>query len=258
MEAIPSDLVTRARTDPPLVDVDVVRGERVASSRTTSVDRFFLGGGSAIYVKRYRIPTLRDALRGMLRGTLFGMDKASREFMNLGRLARMGMPVPEPLAADRRRGRVFLAESMLVTAEIEGAIRVDLFLRGDPAPPPVKVDSLVLEAARLVRRLHGVGYTDGSLAPRNLLVRETTGGIELFKVDCAKGRFRMPPGRRALLDLARLDAGASALVSARQRLRFLREYLGGHLGPRGRRWIEALALARKQYEIWELPRLTDS
>ena len=251
-------LLAEARRAPLLAKLALAGAEPVASSRSTRVIRVTLQDGGAVYVKRYLYPTRRDRLRGMFRGTLFGTDKARKEFENLRRMAQKGWPVPRALEAARRRGRCFLRECTLVTAEIEGpTVRADLFLRRDPPPSRRRRREGIAEAAALVRAMHQGGYTDGSLALRNLLVRDRDGVIEVFKVDCAKGRWRTPPGRRALEDLARRDAGAQAVMSPRDRLRFLRGYLGGRLGHSARLWIEALDSARRKYEVWELPRLLE-
>ncbi|MHC4601401.1 MAG: lipopolysaccharide kinase InaA family protein, partial [Planctomycetota bacterium] len=184
-------LLAEALRDPLLAKFALAGAEPVAASRSTRVIRCALRDGGAVFVKRYVYPTLGDRLRGMFRGTLFGMDKARREFENLRRMAGKGWPVPRPLEAARRTGRWFLRECTLVTAEIEGKpVRADAFLRRDPAPSWKRRGEGIVAAATLVRAMHREGYTDGSLALRNLLVRVAAGKIEVFKVDCAKGRWR--------------------------------------------------------------------
>lgn len=227
-------------------------GERVAASRSTEVTRVALREGPALYVKRHRFPTPRDRVRGAFRGTLLGRSKARREFENLERLRAAGFDVAEPVAFGEIRGALFLSTCFVVTREIENVRPADRFWAEST---PAERREAVEAAARLAASLHGAGYTDGSLAARNILLGRTEEGLRACKVDCAKGRWRIPPGRRAMLDLARLDAGAKTFATQRERLRFLRVYLGGRLGRRGRRWIETLARARSAFEIWEVPRL---
>jgi hypothetical protein len=245
------------RLDPPWTGPDWQEGERIAQSRSTSVFRVPLAGGGAVFIKQYRFPTFLDGLRGMFRGTLFGRDKAQREFENLSRMKEKGWPVPRPLAVGREWGGLFLKACVLVTEEVEGAERADLFLTRHPPPSRRKRAEGIEAAAEGVARMHREGYADGSLALRNLLLKWSPGGCRIFKVDCRKGRWRTPVGVRALEDLARLDAGARPIVGLRDRLRFLRAYLGGRLGGRARRWIRAIERARRKYEFWEAPRLRD-
>ncbi|MCU0722521.1 MAG: lipopolysaccharide kinase InaA family protein [Planctomycetes bacterium] len=234
-----------------------VGGETAASSRTTSTVRARAEGFGAFYLKRYRFPSLADRLRGTFRGTLFGPCRADREYENLMRLREKGLPVPEPLAWGARRGLLFRREAFLATRAIDGAERADAFLARLGSLPRKDRSAAVRAAAEAVAALHKAGYTDGTMALRNLLLRKEDGAWKAFKVDCAKGRFRIPPGFAVVEDLAKLDAGAAPLASVRVRLRFLRDYLGGKLGDRAREWIRVVSEVRPRFEAGERVRLTE-
>jgi len=246
-----------ARCDPALSLLGLGGGEVEAQSRSTSVYRFESDTAGAVFVKHYRYPTLLDGIRGMFRGTLFGTDKASREFDNFRRMAEHGWNVPEPLHVGKRWGAVFLKECFLVTREIAGTVRADRFFAQVPRPGHRAHSRALLAVAEVVARMHASGFIDGSMAPRNFLLEERDGAFRVFKVDTPRGRWRTPPGRRVIEDLARLDAGAKALVSRLDRLRFLRAYFGGRLGSKARSWIPVIERARTKYDVWEAPRLKD-
>jgi len=238
--------------------LDFEGGETAARSRSTSVVRLVLPDGAALYLKRYRYACLRDRVRAAFRGTLVGRNRAAREFENLRRLGAAGLDAPAPVAWGARRGPCFLSACFLLTREIENAVRMDALLTTSASLPGGRRRKLLDATGRAVSAMHGAGYTDGSLALRNLLAREEGGGWRLFKVDCGKGRWRVPPGRRALEDLARFDAGARGLLTSRERLRILRAYLGGRLLAPARRWTEGVARAREKYAVWEEPRLGEA
>jgi tRNA A-37 threonylcarbamoyl transferase component Bud32 len=232
-------------------------GETVAGSRTTSTVRGHAGGLGPFYLKRYRFPGLGDLLRGMFRGTLLGRCRADREYENLSRLFSLGLPVPEPLAWGARRGPLFRREAFLATRALEGAERADAFLARLHTLPRREQSAALRAAGETVAALHKAGYSDGTMALRNLLVRRDGGAYKVFKVDCAKGRFRIPPGVPVAEDLARLDAGAMQLASVRDRLRFLRAWLGGRLGDRARKWIRMVRPLRAPHEAGERARLSE-
>lgn len=248
------DADTQRILDDALAGAEPVGAVPVARSRSTAVFRLPREGGPAFYVKRWEFPTPADRLRGMFRGTLFGRHKAAREAANLEGMAREGVAVPRVLGAGARRGLVFLERCVLLTEEIVGAKTLLRFVADRPERRRAAVEAV----ARFTSTLHGKGYTDGSLAPRNLLLREGSGGIEVFKVDVAKARRRVPPGLGMLHDLARLLAAAEDISTRAERFRFLRAYLGGgKLGNRARRWIAALEIAKTRFEAREKPRLAD-
>ena len=237
--------------------LDLPGGEAVAKSRTTSTVRAQGEGLGAFYLKRYRFPTLADRVRGLFRGTLFGRCKAEREYENLLRLTGNGLAAPEPIAWGARRAGLLLGEAFLAASAIPDAERADAFLARTPPLPRRERTTAIRAAAAGIAALHKAGYTDGSMALRNLLVARDGTGFKVFKVDCAKGRWRIPPGFPVVEDLARLDAGAMRLASVRDRLRFLKTYLGGELGDRARHWIEVIARVRTRYEADERVRLSE-
>lgn len=231
-------------------------GEEVARSRTTSVVKIEVEGDS-IYLKRHFFPTAAGRLKGLFRGTFFGRSKARREFEALERLAAAGFPTPAPLGFGELRRAGFLKGCFLATLGIEGAVRGDAYLRSLGPERARERRAAVKAAARLVAALHDAGYADGSLAPRNLLVRETPGGPQVFKVDCVKGSFGRPRGRAAVLDLCRLEAGARFLLPLRERLRFLKTWAGGTRLRDLRGLLRKIEAGRAGYDAREAPRLAE-
>ncbi|MCI0341782.1 MAG: lipopolysaccharide kinase InaA family protein, partial [Planctomycetales bacterium] len=152
-------------------DVLALPGGRVVSrSRTRSMVSLDVGGGT-LYLKRYRYPTARHVLRGLLRGTLLGRSRVRREWENFARLRMLGWGTPEPLLRAEVRRFGFLRGAALLTRGVEGAERLDAAMARLGAAGAPERRGLARALAGAVRRLHDAGYVDGDLHPRNVLVR---------------------------------------------------------------------------------------
>ncbi len=187
-------------------------GETIARSRTTSTVMICGAlGGCGLFLKRYMFPSVADKWKGAFRGTLFGMSKAQNEWENLGFLCSIGVGTPDLCAWGERRSRGFLKGCFIATASVEGAVRLDVAQSREPDP------DILRRTGEVVNIMHGHGYRDGSLAMRNFLVREIPpGNVEIFKVDCPKGKIsdRLRPSERAK-DIAAFAAGARLVCGTR-------------------------------------------
>jgi tRNA A-37 threonylcarbamoyl transferase component Bud32 len=191
-----------------------------------------LGQGKA-FLKLYTY----DAWYLRLRARLFP-SRARREFQVLTELARRGIPTLDPIACgERDRGPLRLA-SFLATVHRDEATTLEARL--DEAPPRPERDELLARVARAVRSFHEKGFSHGNLFPRNLIVgREPDHPVLVF--DAPFGHFHpgsAPESARAA-DLACLYRFTSPVVSASERARFLRIYMGREAG-------EGLGLAGKR------------
>ncbi|MBN2491171.1 MAG: hypothetical protein JXQ29_10025 [Planctomycetes bacterium] len=200
-----------------------------------------------VFVKIYSYKGLRRILRGLFRNTFCGASRARHEWTNLLRLARLGVPVPEPVALIERRRLRTLRACALATCWEPDSVTADHFL--DRAPPAARL-VVAREIARLAGVMHDAGYADGDLHLRNLLViKPDCAGFgaarpRVLKIDSPAGRLTRSR-RRQIHDLASLDVGARRFLSRSERLRCWRHYCESRpsrhaLRRKERRWLRAV------------------
>ena len=237
-------------------------GIDIARSRTRSTVRLETSDGP-IYLKRYVVPTWGHWWRGALRWTWVGPSKARREWQNAGRLRALGWETPDCLALAEVRTLGALRACALMTRAVEDAERLDacLWRLRDLGPDGRHQRLALLEAlAVALRRIHGAGYVDRNMHPRNVLVRWDGDVPSFVKVDSPRGR-RWPwvSTAAAAGDLAALDAVASCTLTRAERLRFVRCYTGGgRAGARERRMVQAVARRRERSRRREEPRVAEA
>jgi tRNA A-37 threonylcarbamoyl transferase component Bud32 len=200
-------------------------------------------------------------LRGFFRNTFFGISRAKREWINLHRLQRLGVPVPEPIAILESRRFRALRAGALATVWLDGSETLDrLLLRATP----FETRRLAGEAARLAASMHSGGYTDGDLHPRNLLVKsgDAAGSMpsSMLKIDSPAGRMSRATGRRRH-DLACLEIGGRRFMSRTERLRAWRSYVDALSGKaqigagREPAWLAAIRIRADSLEAKEGARI---
>jgi 3-deoxy-D-manno-octulosonic acid kinase len=155
------------------------------------VEQALGGRGTVVFVRAG--PTelaIRHYRRGGLVGKVFDdhfiwlgreRTRSFREWRLLRRLAKLGLPVPRPVAACfRRRGWRYTAD--LVTVRIDGAVPLSRVLaRGTLA------DEAWASIGRCVRRFHDAGVDHADLTGHNLLL-DAAGKPWLLDFD--RGRIR--------------------------------------------------------------------
>lgn len=177
--------------------------EVVKRSASRSVLRLPADGGPGVFVKSY--PRRRARPRA----------PARRELANLERLAALGIPAVEPLAAARLPGRL----ELIATRELPGASLLGPRL---VAAAPPELGALLDALASLAGRLHDAGLWHRDLHTGNVLVAEAAGAApDLALVDVQRVRalpFALPAALRAR-DLALLYYDLGLLVGdAREQL----------------------------------------
>jgi 3-deoxy-D-manno-octulosonic acid kinase len=181
-------------------------------------------------VRRY----LHGGLFGPLLGGIFaGASRALREARIAEYVRCKGVPTYFPLAAVTVRFLGIFYRAYLISRELLKGKDLLAFLESNP---PLKLRRKVFErAGRAVRKMHDLGVYHGDLHLKNLFVRTPAEGeAEVYILDWDKSRASgVLSKRRRILNLARLDrSGAKhgrrgVEISALDRLRFLRGYLGG-------------------------------
>ena len=213
-----------------------------------------LPGADRAVRKRWTWPRASDRWKGALRITIAARSPARREADALRRLRALpsGPFAPEPLAVIESRTAGVLRSCTLLLVEIADAVDLAEWLVATP-PGHARSDTL-RDLAFRTREMHDAGLLDRDLHPRNVLVAAG----RTWKIDCAhqlRARTSLGPERRAL-DLAALDVGFVRLATTRERVRFLRDYLGRDATRQRRRELCRLVdAARKRVDARESRRL---
>jgi tRNA A-37 threonylcarbamoyl transferase component Bud32 len=197
---------------------------RTASRVVEAVD--LKAGGPSVIVKTYlRRPGLDDLFRGILY-----RSSGEIERRNAAGLLRLGIPVPEPLAAGTRRIGLS-SESVIVEERIEEAEELGAVLFRGRITARAR-DRIIEALAFLFRRLHDGGAALGDPHLGNLLL---AGGLEeprIIPVDLRRVRLggRLPRSLR-VSNLALLGIAARGLSSGADRRMFIATYLGEGSNP---------------------------
>ncbi len=196
-------------------------------------------GASATLALEPGVLRLKALRRGGLAGKLWrdrhaDLDRLLDNLRLPAACIERGLSTPEPVALLLESAGRGLYRGWLATREIEQAVDLAAWLRGDRTDAPI--DAAGLDAAMgAVRKMHDIGFEHPDLNLGNLLLRRRAGedGYESFVIDLDKGRLH--PGalpvalrRRALL---RLERSYRKLFGERGPLddieRLYRAYAGG-------------------------------
>lgn len=178
-------------------------GQVVTDHRTSWVRR--LGEGAwSVFVKVYEYESWAHIIRTLGRRTApWQASRPAREFDALAWLGQHGLPAAEPLAVFEWRRFGFVRKAVLVTRAYPG----------EPADQVLQaLDPLARRAAaaaigRFVARLHTLGFRDGNLDLRNLLLQRDDAGWTATKIDSPRHRLVRPgpaTDRAARADWSRL------------------------------------------------------
>ena len=203
-----------------------VQGESIdepnhARGGFSSVTRLTLqdanGEPRVFYLKRQSNYLIRHVRRPL------GEPTVSREFYNIERFARLGIPALEAaFYAEQSQGGE--TRAILLTPELDGYQPLDEWYAGwDRHSYRLKQD-LLLAAARLVALLHSHAIVHNCLYPKHIFLRQVEDGVRVRLIDLEKSRAHMfsPWGRMRDLDALQRR---SPTPSRSQRLRFLLNYL---------------------------------
>lgn len=178
-------------------------GSAVTDHRTSWVRR--LGEGArTIFVKVYEYESWAHIVRTLGRRTApWQASRPAREFDALDWLAGHGLPAAKPLAVFEWRKFGFVRKAMLVTQAFPGE-SADLVLRALDPPDRREAAAAI---GRFVARLHALGFRDGNLDLRNLLLQRDHTGWIATKIDSPRHRLVHPgpaTDRAARADWSRL------------------------------------------------------
>jgi tRNA A-37 threonylcarbamoyl transferase component Bud32 len=149
--------------------------------------------------------------------TWLGLSKGRRAYQNGLRLQQAGVNCPAMWGYAERRPS---GPALIVTALADDCLRVDHWAVRQGVPREA-----VLALARFLRAMHDAGVSHVDVSPRNIMVRLVSAQYEFFLLDYEDARFAAHVSHRTRLEnLHHLHERMIQHVSARDRLRFLREY----------------------------------
>jgi tRNA A-37 threonylcarbamoyl transferase component Bud32 len=260
-----ADVLTRAELDT-VQRVIECEGDRLAAwSRTTDSIQVFLDSGACVFVKRYHYHRWKNRLKGMLRGTLFGLSRVRAEFRALEAMRSLGIQAVRPVAYGERRSLHFVHSCFLITEAVPGSISLatyaQQFARENLDPRSFRMRKRILTGlAQQVRHMHERGFVHGDLFWRNILIRifdEET--CEFYFLDACLGHkiWRKGRDRRDIVnDLAGLTAIAPAFCTRTDMMRFAKVYLGRkRLEKSDADWMNRVANRSMAYRKHEALRL---
>jgi heptose I phosphotransferase len=214
---------------------------RIGARATTRMAAGTLGLPCEVYLKRFQPLGWKERLKNWL--SLKAVHHgASPEFEAAIRFQELAIPSVEPLVFGESGGR-----SLLVTRGLAGYRDLKELLAS--RHPSLSRSDVRMQVARTLgdfaRTMHAAGLHHQDFYLNHVLARveddfESTGPEDLRIIDLGRVRERHPLAFRWILkDLAQLHYSA-ALASPREKMRFLRTYLGRRLQHADRRWIRRL------------------
>jgi tRNA A-37 threonylcarbamoyl transferase component Bud32 len=157
-------------------------------------------------------------------------SKARCEYDNYAVFRALGIRCAERIATGEERdwmGR--LERAIIVTRAVPGALPMVEFFKQRSPPRQVRA-TVCRKLAEMAATIHHAHFFHNDLVLRNVLVTwDPPSDPIVWWIDCPRGHFkRMPLGRhRALIkDIASLDKAGSKLLTACERVAFIRHYAG--------------------------------
>ncbi len=186
------------------------------------------GAGLEVFYKQYEFASPSWKFIGRA-------SKARCEWDNYAVFTRLGIPCAEAIACGEQRdalGR--LRRAFILTRAVSDAPTLIEFWREIAGEKTRRARSIRLRLARelasMTRRIHDANFFHHDLVWRNILVTsQNPDEPKLWWIDCPRGSFdSWSPwqNRKRLKDLASLDKSAVKFCPPRERLVFLKTYLG--------------------------------
>lgn len=203
----------------------------------SSVYRLDLGE-AAYYLKRQSNHLTRSPLHP------FGEPTFTREFRNIRRYARLGIPALQAsFFAERRVSGE--RRAILLTRALDGWCDLDSLLVGWAARPEAQRSSVLQACGDLARKLHSAGQMHGCFYPKHIFLKNDGEAYRAQLIDLEKTRPLLLGRRDRIKDLEPLLRRAGAWSEAEVR-QLLLAYLGGVNDLES--WFERLGTRRRDKE----------
>ena len=215
---------------PPDKFFDGLRGPfvRVSSSSTTRVFKCrinFQGRCLNLYLKQHLYRSPLDYLKHLVRPS-----RAMREFKASLMLAKNGIRTPPIIATGRIPVGLFHTRNFLITANLENAHSLNLWLCRNM--PPDNADTLrsrrllIRQLGETVGRMHAAGICHGDLRPGNVFIESVSGQWRFFLLDNERTtKFPRLPHRKVVKNLVQVGMLHDRYLTRTDRLRFLKNYI---------------------------------
>mgnify|MGYP003418402204 CR=1 FL=1 len=176
-------------------------------------------GERAFYLKRQTNHLTRSLLHP------FGEPTFAREFRNIQRYSRLGIPALQAafFAARKLPGE---SQAILLTRALDGWTELEQLLKDWNNLAADRQHSIILACAALASRLHGAGQMHGCFYPKHIFLREGSNGFEACLIDLEKTRPLRFGKRDRVKDLEPLLRRAVPPWSVPEVRVFLQVYLG--------------------------------
>jgi len=229
---------------------NLAKGEVVRAVADRSTARISLpacGGEMSFFLKRHQPPRLLERIKPFLHLSQPVLG-ARHEWEAMLRFHAAGIPTMTPVAFGELHSR-----SLVMTQDLEtdqtlldwvNDIADARESRGAILPEKTQLlkRSVVSRVAQIARQMHGHGLHHQDFYLNHLLCSGDLAGLDLRVIDLGRVRQHARLSHRWVVkDLAQLDFSARRL-SCRDRLRFLRLYLGRPFRPADRRLVRQIVL----------------
>jgi len=199
-----------------------------------AIRRLPMPGGADLLIREYR---RGGVLRFVNKNKHLTPRRAMAEIRIGQDAAQRGIPVARAVAAIIEAKRLLWTCS-LVTEEIQDAIDLAEYVCWLPATPPREILSekrdIIDAVAKAIRKMHDAGLYHADLQARNILIRRTTTGVDVFLIDLDKSFIRADlPERLRAQNIRRLNRSIMKMQRALppidddDRRRFLKAYRSG-------------------------------
>lgn len=181
--------------------------------------------GGLYFVKSFHIQNRWHRVLSM-----FGWNRARKEFENARHLETLGIPTARPAGYGVTRIGVHCLESCFVSSAIEGETALERMEREwqtpSPSTPPHERRRLTFDLAQRIADLHIAGIEHRDIHERNLFLQSSDDGPDRFVLlDLREARLhRRLPWLAAVRDMRRLGRYFSIRTSRSDRLRFYLHY----------------------------------
>jgi heptose I phosphotransferase len=186
------------------------------------------------YIKRHTASSWVEYVKPLLQGRMPCLG-ARVEWNALLSFHAVGLPTMTPIALGERGG-----DSFLITAALEHCDKLSDWLQHNEAHRPEVRRSLAEELGALARRMHQAGLHHQDFYLGHLLRPQSPAGA-IHVIDLGRVQRHRPwfARRWIVKDLAQLNYSARE-VSAADRWRFLKAYLGGQVTARDKRLVQSI------------------
>lgn len=226
---------------------------RVGSRETLRLTLADGATSSVLYLKRHGPPQWRDRVMPRLHGSR-PIHGARNEWEAILRFAAAGIPSMTPVAFGESGPASFVVTQGLnarcdLLQFVGGRDETARSLGGSRSqgePPRSELRALIERVAEITRRMHAAGFHHQDFYLNHLLLCDEEGGPHVRVIDLGRVRRHERLATRWIIkDLAQLDFSARRL-SCRDRLRFLRFYLGRPFDAADRRLIRRVTVKSRR------------